>query len=76
MYRNAGGETGRIVSAEDLAPLRDDVERTGLYGLLAQLRVLRVTPFELDAKPGETSAQMVTRIFLHQSPDQVPDSVF
>lgn len=54
----------------------DEIRTAGLYGLLAQLRVLRVTPFELDAQPGETSAQMVARIFLHQSPDQVPDSVF
>ncbi len=61
---------------EAVALLLNEIESAGLYGLLARLHALHIMPFELDAQPGEASAQMVARIFLHQSPDQVPDSVF
>ena len=65
-----------LVTAQELAPLKDDVERTGLYGILAQLLVFDIRPFELDLRAGESSARTVARIFLHQPPNQVPDSVF
>ena len=65
-----------VADDEDRRQILNEIKVTGLYGILAQLHALNIMPFELDVQPGETSARAVARIFLHQSPDQVPDSIF